>query len=46
MHFAILLFPGFKALNAFSSLEVLNVLSKRKQIYLSFLASSLAPVST
>jgi transcriptional regulator GlxA family with amidase domain len=41
-----LLFPGFEALDAFGSLEVLNVLSERQQIYLSLLASSLAPVST
>jgi transcriptional regulator GlxA family with amidase domain len=41
-----LLFPGFEALDAFGSLEVLNVLSERKQIYLSLLASSLTPVST
>ncbi|KAH3164624.1 hypothetical protein KXW84_006063 [Aspergillus fumigatus] len=46
MHFAMLLFPGFEALDAFGSLEVLNVLSERQQIYLSLLASSLAPVST
>jgi transcriptional regulator GlxA family with amidase domain len=41
-----LLFPGFEALDVFGSLEILNVLSESKQIYLSLLASSLAPVST
>ncbi|KAF7173540.1 hypothetical protein CNMCM5623_005763 [Aspergillus felis] len=46
MHFAMLLFPGFEALDVFGSLEVLNVLSTSKQIHLSLLASSLAPVST
>ncbi|EDP52157.1 hypothetical protein KXW98_007747 [Aspergillus fumigatus] len=46
MHFAMLLFPGFEALDVFGPLEVLNVLSERKQIYLSLLASSLTPVST
>ncbi|KAF7121771.1 hypothetical protein CNMCM5793_009324 [Aspergillus hiratsukae] len=46
MHYAMLLFPGFEALDVFGPLEVLNVLSERTQIHLSLLASTLAAVST
>jgi transcriptional regulator GlxA family with amidase domain len=46
MHYAMLLFPGFEALDVFGPLEVLNVLSERTQIHLSLIASTLAPVST
>ncbi|KAL3495683.1 DJ-1/PfpI family protein [Aspergillus germanicus] len=46
MHFALLLFPGFEALDAFGPLEVLNVLAEHKKIDLSILAETLDPVST
>ncbi|KAL4883396.1 class I glutamine amidotransferase-like protein [Aspergillus karnatakaensis] len=46
MHYAILLFPGFEALDAFGPLEILNVLSEKTQIDLSILHTSLDPVST
>ncbi|KAJ0419024.1 class I glutamine amidotransferase-like protein [Aspergillus carlsbadensis] len=46
MHYALLLFPGFEALDAFGPLEVLNVLAEHKKINLSILAETLDPVST
>ncbi|KAJ5306042.1 DJ-1/PfpI family protein [Penicillium antarcticum] len=46
MHYAMVLFPGFEALDVFGPLEVLNVLSEQTHIRLSLLSSSVAPVST
>jgi transcriptional regulator GlxA family with amidase domain len=44
--FAIVLFPGFQALDAFGSLDALNTLAFFKPLSLYVLASSLDPVST
>ncbi|CEL08838.1 hypothetical protein ASPCAL11983 [Aspergillus calidoustus] len=46
MRYALLLFPGFEALDAFGPLEVLNVLAEHSKIDLSILAETLDPVST
>ncbi|EAW13672.1 DJ-1/PfpI family protein [Aspergillus clavatus NRRL 1] len=46
MHYAMLLFPGFEALDVFGPLEVLNVLSERTKLHLSLLSTTLDPVST
>lgn len=46
MHYAIALFPGFEALDAFGPLEILNTLSKQTAIELSVLAATREPVST
>ncbi|KAL2827864.1 class I glutamine amidotransferase-like protein [Aspergillus pseudoustus] len=46
MHYAILLFSGFEALDAFGPLEVLNVLAEHKKIQLSVLTETRDPVST
>lgn len=46
MHYAIALFPGFEALDAFGPLEILNTLAKKTQIELSVLAATRGPVST
>jgi transcriptional regulator GlxA family with amidase domain len=46
MHYAMVLFPGFEALDVFGPLEVLNVLSEQTHLQLSLLSSSIAPVST
>lgn len=46
MHYAMVLFPGFEALDAFGPLEVLNVLSEQTYLRLSLLSSSMDPVST
>ncbi|KAL2819211.1 class I glutamine amidotransferase-like protein [Aspergillus granulosus] len=46
MHYAIALFPGFEALDAFGPLEVLNVLAEHKKIHLSILSETRDPVST
>ncbi|KAL5360687.1 class I glutamine amidotransferase-like protein, partial [Aspergillus floccosus] len=46
MHYAMVLFPGFEALDVFGPLEVLNVLSEQTYLRLSLLSSSMAPVST
>ncbi|KAJ7582067.1 class I glutamine amidotransferase-like protein [Mycena floridula] len=44
--FGVLLFPGFQALDAFGSLDILNVLSERTPLSLAMISSSLDPVST
>ncbi|KAI0172506.1 class I glutamine amidotransferase-like protein [Hypoxylon sp. FL1284] len=44
--FAVALFPGFQALDAFGPLDVLNQLSKRTPLTLRVLAPTPAPVST
>ncbi|OTB02910.1 hypothetical protein M426DRAFT_190699 [Hypoxylon sp. CI-4A] len=44
--FAIALFPGFQALDAFGSLDILNILSKRTPLSLYVLSATLDPVST
>jgi transcriptional regulator GlxA family with amidase domain len=41
-----ILFPGFQALDLFGPLDALNVLSQRKSVTLSLIASTLDPVST
>lgn len=46
MHYAMVLYPGFEALDVFGPLEVLNVLSEQTHLRLSLLSSSRAPVST
>lgn len=46
MHYAMVLFPGFEALDVFGPLEVLNVLSEQIHLQLTLLSSSIAPVST
>lgn len=46
MHYAMVLFPGFEALDVFGPLEVLNVLSEQTHLRLSLISSSIAPVST
>ncbi|KAL5335425.1 class I glutamine amidotransferase-like protein [Aspergillus crustosus] len=46
MHYALLLFPGFEALDAFGPLEVLNTLAEKDQIQLSILSETPQPVST
>ncbi|KAL3467778.1 class I glutamine amidotransferase-like protein [Aspergillus heterothallicus] len=46
MHYAILLFPGFEALDAFGPLEALNILAEHKKIHLSILSESRDPVTT
>lgn len=44
--YAVALFPGFQALDAFGPLDTLNNLSESKPLELSILSSSLEPVST
>ncbi|KAI9371474.1 class I glutamine amidotransferase-like protein [Aspergillus egyptiacus] len=46
LRIAILLFPGFQALDAFGPLDCLNVLSQSQHLTLSILAHTLDPVST
>lgn len=46
MHYAIALFPGFEALDAFGPLQILNTLSRQTPIKLSVLAATIEPVST
>ncbi|OJJ07024.1 hypothetical protein ASPVEDRAFT_141479 [Aspergillus versicolor CBS 583.65] len=46
MHYAIALFPGFEALDAFGPLQILNTLSRQTPIELSILAATPEPVST
>lgn len=46
IHFGVVLFPGFQALDAFGPLDCINVLSWSENISLSLLASSLDPVTT
>ncbi|KAJ5240753.1 uncharacterized protein N7469_002344 [Penicillium citrinum] len=46
LHFGVVLFPGFQALDAFGPLDCINVLSWSENISLSLLASSLDPVTT
>ncbi|EER23905.1 hypothetical protein D8B26_002062 [Coccidioides posadasii str. Silveira] len=45
VHYAIILYPGFQALDAFGPLDVLNVLGRDKPIKLSIIGPSLDPVS-
>lgn len=44
--FAVALFPGFQALDAFGPLDILNLLSKKTPLSLRILGPSLDPVST
>jgi putative intracellular protease/amidase len=44
--YAVALFPGFQALDVFGPVDVLNFTSKRQQMEISLLHTSLAPVST
>jgi transcriptional regulator GlxA family with amidase domain len=46
MHYGLVLFPGFEALDVFGPLEFLNLLSRSVPMELHILASTLAPVST
>ncbi|KAB8254138.1 class I glutamine amidotransferase-like protein [Aspergillus pseudonomiae] len=46
LHFGVVLFPGFQALDAFGPLDCINVLSWSENVSLSLLASSLDPVTT
>ncbi|KAI5867580.1 class I glutamine amidotransferase-like protein [Durotheca rogersii] len=46
LRFAVALFPGFQALDAFGPLDVLNVLSRRYPISIRVLAATREPVST
>ncbi|KIY66806.1 class I glutamine amidotransferase-like protein [Cylindrobasidium torrendii FP15055 ss-10] len=45
-NFAVVVFPGFQALDVFGPLDALNILSKQFPIRLSIIAESLSPVST
>ncbi|TLD36592.1 class I glutamine amidotransferase-like protein [Venturia nashicola] len=45
-NFGLLLYPGFEALDAFGPMEVINDLSRTKDITLSIIAETLSPVST
>ncbi|KAH8673369.1 DJ-1/PfpI family protein [Xylariales sp. PMI_506] len=44
--FGLLLYPGFEALDAFGPMEVLNDLSREKEMTLSIIAATRDPVST
>ncbi|KAF4995486.1 hypothetical protein FGRMN_5107 [Fusarium graminum] len=44
--FAVALYPGFQSLDVFGPLDALNVMSKKRQLELSILHTSLDPVST
>ncbi|KAH0545377.1 hypothetical protein FGG08_000518 [Glutinoglossum americanum] len=46
IHYGIVLYPAFQALDAFGPLEILNIVSTRHLINLSIIASSKEPVST
>jgi len=46
VHFGIILFPGFQALDVFGPLDALNTLAKNHAIYLHVIAETLSPVST
>jgi transcriptional regulator GlxA family with amidase domain len=46
VHYGLLVFPGFQALDAFGPLDLLNLLSHTEHISLSILAATAEPVST
>ncbi|OKL56572.1 hypothetical protein UA08_08065 [Talaromyces atroroseus] len=46
VHWAIAVFPGFQALDAFGPLDILNLVARYHKIELSVIAASLEPVST
>ncbi|KAL1953242.1 hypothetical protein VTO42DRAFT_3357 [Malbranchea cinnamomea] len=46
VNYAILLFPGFQALDAFGPLDALNLLARTHKIELSIIGPTLEPVST
>ncbi|PCH01098.1 DJ-1 domain, InhA-type [Penicillium occitanis (nom. inval.)] len=46
VHWSIVLFPGFQALDAFGPLDILNLVARYKKIELSIIAATLDPVST
>ncbi|OAX81286.1 hypothetical protein ACJ72_04373 [Emergomyces africanus] len=46
VHYAMLLYPGFQALDAFGPLDILNVVALEKEIKLSLIGPSMDPVST
>lgn len=46
LHFGIILFPSFQALDAFGALDALNMLSRRYKMHLYVLAATLDPVGT
>lgn len=46
VHYAIILFPGFQALDAFGPLDTLNILAGQTHLTLSIIANTLDPVST
>jgi transcriptional regulator GlxA family with amidase domain len=46
VHYAIVLFQGFQALDAFGPLDALNLIARERKIELSIIGPSLDPVST
>jgi transcriptional regulator GlxA family with amidase domain len=46
VHYGLLIFPGFQALDAFGPIDLLNLLSHTEHTNLSIIASTLEPVST
>ena len=46
VNYAVTLFPGFQALDAFGPLDALNILSRSRGINLSLISQTLDPVST
>ncbi|KAL2374161.1 DJ-1/PfpI family protein, variant 3 [Blastomyces gilchristii SLH14081] len=46
VHYAVLLFPGFQALDAFGPLDILNIVALEQEIQLSIIGPTMDPVST
>jgi putative intracellular protease/amidase len=46
LKYAVVLFPGFQALDVFGPLDILNLLSRSQPLELCILAATLEPVST
>ncbi|EED16209.1 ThiJ/PfpI family protein [Talaromyces stipitatus ATCC 10500] len=46
VHWSVVLFPGFQALDVFGPLDILNLVARYKKIELSIIAATLDPVST
>ncbi|KAL7351534.1 DJ-1/PfpI family protein [Histoplasma ohiense] len=46
VHYAMLLYPGFQALDAFGPLDILNIVALEKEIKLSLIGPTMDPVST
>jgi putative intracellular protease/amidase len=46
VHYAVLLYPGFQALDVFGAIDILNILSQTTMVKMSVIAPTLEPVST